>query len=660
MLRLARVFGDGAVLQRDKTIPVWGWADGDARLTAEMNGQTVYAIAASTGSFIVRFPCQASGGPHTLTIRNESTGEEVMVKDILIGEVWICSGQSNMEYALGSSWCGDSASARASARAGVPTVCERQCAEFFAHEELKRREIRFFRLPMTATGTEELDCAGAWADLTYPDGLSCTAVGAWFGLRLHQELDVPVGLLFTAYGGTIVEAWTSRSALAANPHTADMIPALDRIFLAKPREHTALEMADCPIPGDSGNEGFGWGWASPDFDDSDWTSFRVPGSWKAQKIGGNGAVWARRTVTIPEEWSGYNLQLNLGGIDKTDIAYFNGVEIGRTGGDLDETCWSTPRHYPVPADLVSPGRAVIAVRMYSFICDGSMNGSSKCFSLRNPATGETMDISGQWRAAVEKETGDLVAAVPQNLSWGRGNPNTPSILFDCMIRPLIPYAVRGAIWYQGESNAWSLAETDGYASKLESMVADWRRAFQNPDMPLIQVELAAFRESKDFGLDDAWPGLREEQQRACKEMRGVYLVSAIDVGEPDDIHPQDKKTPGFRLAASALNHVYGRHDITPHGPELIGHELNGSEVILHFAHSDGLEFRCDPFRGFFVADANRIFRPADEVEIRGMDVVIRSRTCDVIMAVRYAWADNPPLSLYNGAGYPASPFRTDP
>lgn len=664
MLKLAMVFTDGAVLQRGKTIPVWGWSDSTVKISAELNGQKAFCYSALTGNFLLRLPKMEAGGPYVLTVRNEKTGEEVKVNDILIGEVWICSGQSNMQYPLGGQWSNDSELDNKRREANLPLLYEEQKNEFFAEKILKENRFRFFGMPMSCTGAEELDCDHRvrWQSLSTQYAEDCTAVGAWFGLKLLKELQVPVGLLFTAYGGTDIEAWVSESSLAMNPYMSGAIPRLDAVYADSASPDRSAVMGDSisfkdSIP-DSGNEGVGWGWAEPDFNDADWKDFVVPGSWIEQKIAKNGAVWARRTITIPDDWKDCELMLHLGGIDKTDITYFNGVEVGHTGeGDFDTMSWNKLRCYKIPARLVKPGRAVIAVRMYSFCFDGSMNRSANIYQLRNDRAEEEIPLAGTWKAMAERETGDF-SPYSSSTSYGRGNANTPGILFNTMIRPLVPYANRGVIWYQGENNACNFGATYGYASKMKCLLDDWRRAFRDPDMPLIQVELAGYNQPQKYFACEAWTSLRDEQHRAC-EMKGLYLISATDVGEADDIHPQDKKTPGERLAACALNKVYGWTDVVPNGPELTGYDIDGNSIILHFSCAEGLEFRGNPLDSFYVANASYIFVPADEVVIRGRDVIVTSRKYDLVMAVRYAWADNPTMTLYNGAGYPASPFRTD-
>lgn len=656
MLKLSSLFSDHAVLQRSKPIPVWGWTEGNSRLTFELNGIKLYGNSSAFGNFIVRFPAMAAGGPYTLTVKNEATGETVTANDILVGEVWICSGQSNMQYPLNADWGEPFTLTREARAAGEKPLAEKQADDFTAEVAEVAEQFRFFHVPLACTQTEELTTDAVWQKMSEPGFLDCAAVGAWFGLKLCRDLKVPVGLLFSAYGGTKVYAWTSRGALALNPYTANLAEEADQTFLKErvanlpPIHQDYNPAADAPSP-DPGNSGFGWGWASVDFDDTDWKPMEVPGSWIKQNIAGHGAVWIRFELELNDSWQNLDrdLLLSLGGIDKTDITYFNGVEVGRTGKGLDDLVWNLPRMYFIPGNLVKPGKNVIAIRMYSFLCDGSLNGSRNLFYLQNPVTKEKISLGGFHMAKAECDFG----GVPKNgfehpmFVWGRGNPNTPGILFDTMIRPLVPYGVRGAIWYQGESDANYQEECYGYASSLENLVDDWRRAFCVPDMAFIQVELAGFKLKNTYSDTDAWPILRDEQQKACREMKGIYMATAIDKGEVDDIHPQEKRIPGERLAACALNKVYGRLDVVPHGPILQRYELQGNTARLYFSEADGMEFRGDPRRCFFVAGSSRIatrnhdFKPADDVQIEGNCIIVRSNTFPWIGAVRTAGPISP-------------------
>ena len=595
------------------------------------------------------FPAQEAGGPYTLEVEAPEVSERVSVGDVLIGEVWLASGQSNMEYALNSDW-----------RTGVipdegEPVCRRQEREF--HDAVPAPEpFRYFSVARCASGAPESEAQGRWRPMTPDQVGECSAVAAWFGLRLRRSLNVPVGLIVSAWGGTVAEAWTSLAGLSADPALAPLAASVfssqrNREVYASADE-VKLDFDRCPcVKPDDGNAGFGNGWADPDFDDSDWGVMDVPGSWVKQDVAGNGAVWIRRSVELPADWVGCELALRTGGIDKHDVSYFNGAEIGRTGSGLETAHWNVPRDYPIPAELVTSRRAVVAVRGFSFVYDGSFMGN---WRLVRADDGAEICINGRWRAAAEYDRG-IINVRKTEAFFGAGNPNTPGILFDGMIRPLVPCAVRGVIWYQGESNACNCNE---YYTVLKRMIADWRYRLMAPELPFIQVQLAGYGMYKPFTRNADWAVIRETQRKLAAEDDFTFMASAVDLGEELDIHPQDKKTVGERLARCALHHVYGDAAEVPGGPELLSvRSVGGGRVELRFRYAEGLELRPGRGQSFYLSANGTDFFPADAAEVAGDTVTVSAAAVPSVVEVRCAWALFPSVTLYNGAGLPASPFR---
>lgn len=649
---LNSLFQNGAVLQRNMEIPVWGQSASNSRIRAELAGNRAFTKTSSAGDFLLRLPALEAGGPYELTVSDLDTGESVVVKDVLVGEVWLASGQSNMEYTIGTNWSVSTAS-------GLNSLQEAE----FCNSVSAPEKFRFFKVEKNASGTIEKSCAGSWKQMDARNALDASAVAAWFGRALREKLDVPVGLIVSAWGGTIAEAWTSRSGLLTNPDTASMVRKVDAAL----REESAWDSKNTASGGMDfskltrkvpGNKGVDDGWARPLFNDSAWKDMTIPGNWIEQEIAGNGAVWFRKKIMLPPEWVGRQLILETGGIDKHDITYFNGVEIGRTGADFETEYWNTRRKYPVPAGLAVSGENTIAIRAYSFLFAGAFWGSAGCYRLYCPDTDESIPIAGTWKAFPEFDMG--VLPVPVTVSPpGPGNANTPGILFDSMIRPLIPYAIRGVIWYQGESNAHSLPESSTYLRKLETMIRDWRYRWGQGDFPFLQVQLANYRKKSAFDPDSAWAVLRENQRLACEEMPEVYMASAIDVGDALDIHPQDKHSVGNRLAANALRNVYHRMDAVPSGPLLRSCTAEYGRIRMTFAHADGLTLKADAAMSFYIAGKDGEFHPAAHVVIEGDSVLVDSPDVPIPCKVCYAWSDNPVSSLYNAAGLPASSFRAD-
>ena len=650
-MKLASIFTDCAVVQREMYVPVWGKCSPGVEVCAELGHAAGHCRANTDGEFMLRLAPQPAGGPYELKVC--AGDERVVLHDIMIGEVWLASGQSNMEYLLGTDWAlpakgREELLARTNAR---------QMMEFL-DGICDDDAIRWFSVPRVISGVSESNVAATWQRMDRKNASVFSAVALWYGRFLHEKLGVTIGLVNSSWGGTKVEPWTSRAGLLSNPDTAPMVHELDRakagsdFWTIEQRHREFLAQVTTP---DGENKGVKQGWAKTDFDDSQWNPMFVPGSWIAQKIANNGAIWLRKKVEIPAAWAGRALKLNLGGVDKQDISYFNGVEVGRTGSGIEACYWDTPRHYDVPAALVQAGCAVIAVRAYSFIYDGSLKGSIHMYTLECPELNDSIDISGTWGAHVEYDSGLISPCMNDIQMPATDDPNTPEILFDCMIRPLIPYAIRGAIWYQGESNAnLGAAESRLYRGKLGSLIRDWRTRWEQGDFPFLQVLLASYA----WGNDASWAFLRERQMQVCEDLPEVYVANLVDCGEPLDIHPQDKKSVGERLARIALAQVYHENNVAAFGPHAVRFHWETCGVRVEFEHADGLYFKDSLVRGFEIAGRDGKFVPTEQVTIEGTSVVIASKNVIHPCAVRYAWADAPECSLYNQAGLPAYPFRS--
>lgn len=654
MITLNKIFQTGAVFQQKMPIPVWGNATPGNLLKAEFAGMESWTRVAAAGNFMLRLSPVDAGGPFTLKITEVETGETVVLEDILVGEVWLASGQSNMEYQLSSDWTVPGAEKEPS---GVNAA---QADEYYKTIKDPSR-MRFITVKKLATGMEEETFEGEWKYMNEDNAHVASAVAAWFGRFVQEKQDVPVGLIISAWGGTIAEAWTSRAGLLSNPDTLPLVYETDRIFQ---EEESWQRDPDNSMPAeavkDAGNKGVEWGWAAPDFNDSEWVEMNIPGSWINQKISGNGALWVRQEVTIPPRWKGKNLILHMGGIDKQDTTYFNGVEIGGKGKNLDASFWNIPRIYKVPADLVKVGRNVIAVRAYSFLFDGAFLGQKRDYYVQ-PEGGTEEDrikIGGMWKAAAELDLGVLSASL---VTPGPGMADTPGILFNSMIRPLVPYGIRGAIWYQGESNAKSVLESLSYERKLSTMIRDWRYWWGQGDFPFIQVQLANYSPSFDppFVPASRWAILRDTQRLVCNALPNVYMASAIDIGDLIDIHPQDKKSVGARLAATAFRYVYKDPSVVPFGPLYQGYSVEDNAIRIDFAHADGLTVLEDRPQSFYIAGKDRVFHPATSVKVEGSSVLVSNKKIANPMAVRYGWSDAVITTVYNAAGLPASSFRTD-
>jgi sialate O-acetylesterase len=567
-------------------------------------------------------PPLPAGGPHTLT------ANDLTVRDVLIGEVWVCSGQSNMEWTLANANDGE--------------------AEIAASTD---DGLRFFTVPKVAAVDPAVDVVAHWVPSSPATAGVFSAVGYFFARKLRAALGVPVGMLSTSWGGTPVEAWTSLPALEAEPAAAELIARYRREMVdgdadaASYRDrYAAWEREE--ILSDPENTGFARGWADPATDTATWPRMTLPTSWQAAGLKFNGVLWFRTEVDVPAAWAGRPLTLRIGAVDKSDTTYVNNVRVGGLSITDDPNAWCTPREYPVPGALVRAGRNVIAVRAFSNIYNGGLTGPDSAMLLYPEGEPEAaLPLAGAWAYQVEHNFGlrPLTPAPPQ--PWGAGNPWTPGSLYHGMIAPLVPFGIRGAIWYQGESNA---DRPEQYRTLFPAMIRDWRARW-GADFPFYFVQLA------NYNANGRWPELREAQTMTLA-LPHTGMAVITDIGEALDIHPRNKQDVGLRLALAALHDAYG-HDVVPSGPLFAGCTVEGDAVRVRFTHAGGLTAR-GPLDGFVLASTDRVFHPATAC-LDGDTVVVTSAAVPAPVAVRYAWEDNPPCPLCNAAGLPASPFRSD-
>ncbi len=622
------LFTDGAVLQRDVPVPIWGFTDPGKEVTVSLAGKTAGAAADARGKWMVRVGPFPAGGPSTLTVSGPRTET---VKDVLFGDVWICSGQSNMEMGI----------------AGVENAKEEIASADFPRIRLFTVEKLVAVEPQEVPRGRWLPCSprtvseGGWGGFS--------AVGYFFGRHLHRELGVPIGLIHTSWGGTVAEAWVSAGALKTMP---DFRPYVDQIEeLAAAERSGVLDLEKLRAgwwrkndPGSAGEPG----WADAALDTAGWKSMDLPGNWEQAALPGfDGVVWFRKTFDLPAAWEGKDLLLHLGPIDDADTTWVNGVKVG----SLAE--WTQPRDYRVPAKAFRPGRNAIAVRVLDTAGNGGFVGKPQDLRIEvaGGSGGESLSLAGGWSY---RETTPLAKAGPLP-GPTQGNPNNVTVLSNGMIAPLIPFAIRGAIWYQGESNAGRALQ---YRTLLPVLIKDWRSRFGVGDFPFLIVELANFMETKPEPGESQWAELREAQLLTARAVPAAAVAVAIDIGDARDIHPKNKQEVGRRLALAAEAIAHGRK-VESSGPLYKGMEREGRAIRLSFDHlGGGLVAKGGRLQGFAIAGEDRNFVWA-EARIDGDTVVVSSPKVEKPVAVRYAWADNPVANLYNQAGLPASPFRTD-
>ncbi len=620
------------VLQQKDNVPLWGTANADkeVKISTSWNTKSYTARSDNNGKWKISVSTPSYGGPYSITFDD---GEVLTLSNILIGEVWICSGQSNMEMPL-EGWGKIMNYKQEIAAANYP-------------------EIHLLQVQKNTSTTPLLDIkadGNGWQECSPNTIAGFSSVAYFFARNLYESKHIPIGVIHTSWGGTIAEAWTSGPSLKKMPEFAATVERMEN-----DKDYEKNQEANYQKGIQSWNQalavkdpGFKAGkamWAEPGLDAASWKTMNLPTVWeKAGLADFDGLVWFRKKVTIPSGWEGKALTLSLGPVDDNDVTYFNGVEIGKTEG------WDRPRTYIVPAGLVKKGDNYIAVRVFDGSGGGGIYGEPESLFLKDPA-GEKISLAGNWNYRVALKIGEI-PPLPVLASSG---PNRPTVLYNAMINPLIPYAIKGAIWYQGESNADRAYQ---YRELFPLMISDWRKNWNRGNFPFYFVQLANYMKPDENPSESAWAELREAQTMTLS-LPNTGIAVAIDIGEEKDIHPKNKQEVGRRLALIALANVYGEA-VAWSGPLYKSSKTEGDKIRLSFTHTDkGLIAKGgNEVKGFAIAGADRKFYWAQAV-IDGNEVVVSSPQVTNPVAVRYAWGNNPACNLYNGAELPASPFRTD-
>ncbi len=633
-IRLPAVIGDHMVVQQGRPFPVWGWCGADETVTASFRGQTLTTRADAAGAWRVTFDPSQAGGPFTLTLAASGASSRT-VHDILVGEVWLGSGQSNMALGLSEKEVRDGAAEIAAA--AFPN-------------------LRLFTAEGPPAPQAVIDLKGRWLPCSPASVKGFSAAAYFFGRELHRELETPVGLIVSAWPGSPAESWVSREALAAEPELRLFAERFERAVRTYPerqalhaealrafeRQRTAVE----PYTRDAA------GWERPELDDSDWEAQELPGAWEGAGLYLDGTVWYRRTVAVPEAWAGRPLELALGPIQDEDVIWFNGVQIGASPPPVRFPLWPQPRRAAVPPEGVRAGRAVIAVRVTNHGGEGGFTGLPQELYLKPVGAPdvEAVALAGPWRRriAVFRHQRPAAPLAPDS-------PWLPTALFNGRVAPLTRTPIRGVLWYQGEANAW---RAEQYRTLFLALITDWRARWQDERMPFLFVQLPNLRDPAAAPAESDWAELREAQASALR-LPATGMAVTIDIGEAGNIHPPNKQEVGRRLALQALATVYGR-TLVHSGPVFRKAVFDGPVARVTFdACGGGLVARGGLLKGFALAGADRRFAWA-EARIERDAVILTSGEVAAPVAVRYAWADNPAdANLCNAEGLPAAPFRTD-
>jgi len=617
-VRLSEVFGEHMVLQRDRPMNVWGHATPGQTLTVELAGRKASTRVGADGRWRVQLAALPAGGPHRLRVSGDQTIE---LGDVLIGDVWLLGGQSNMEFPL------------AATDTGPEEVASPQDPQ-----------LRHLRVPLRASVLPEAEIAPApWVVAERGQVGEFSAIGYHFAREMQAVQGVPIGLIDTAWGGSMLETWVRRDVALQDPDLAPAVralPADNETLSAAVRQRLSAEVTawqpGLPVEGVDASS-----WSAAKDIDAQWPTLQAPGLWEGQGLPDlDGVVWLRKQVRLSAAQARGAARLHLAKVDDCDEVWVNGRRVGGQCG------YNLLREYALPAGLLRPGANWIAVRVTDTGGGGGIYGDAA--TLRLDTAAGTVSLAGAWRARVEQ----MQAAAHPSAN------DAPTLAHNGLIAPLQGLAVRGVLWYQGETNAGRAA---AYADGFGQMIQDWRSQFGDPDMPFLFVQLAAYMPLADNRPGaGTWPELRASQAAALA-LPHTGMATAIDVGNADDIHPRDKRTLGRRLAALAL-HELGLRAAPAGGPHLLGHESAGSEFELRFDATAGGLRTARPGeapRGFFLAGADRRWVPA-QARLDGDRIVLTSDAVPAPVAARYAWVDNPSeANVVGGDGLPLPPLRTD-
>lgn len=618
-VKLPRLISDGMVLQRNREVKIWGWASVNEPVKLFFNQKVYSTKADKTGKWDIMLPAQQAGGPYNMIIEGSN---RVQINDILFGDVWLCSGQSNMELTM--------------------QRVKDKYADLISKAD--NSMIRQFTVPDKYNFNQpEKDLeSGRWQAVNARNIFEFSAVAYFFATELFSKYKVPVGLINSALGGSPVEAWLSEDALKHFPSYYAEAKKFRQQQLIAQIENTNTVLSNTWYNRlnlqDEGRENH---WSGSAFNDSRWQQMLLPGYWADHTLGPvNGAVWFRKDIDVPHSMVGKPAKLLLGRIVDADSVFINGQLAGTTGYQYP------PRRYELPATLLKEGRNNITVRVINSSGKGGFV-PDKVYALI--AGKDTLDLKGAWKYRLGASMDPLPA--PTFVRW------KPMGLFNAMIAPLLNYPVKGVIWYQGEANT---DQANEYTGLFKALITDWRAKWKQAHLPFLFVQLANFMEPATHPTESNWAALRQAQFNILSQVPQTGMAVTIDLGEWNDIHPLNKLDVGKRLALQAMRLAYHDNKVIASGPLYKSMQITGKKIILNFTNEgDSLV----PMKGkqlayFSVAGADNRFVWANAVITGKNQVTVWNDNLAHPVAVRYAWADNPVgANLYNAKGLPASPFE---
>ena len=619
-VKLPRLVRDSMIFQRDTKVKIWGWASAKEKIKVSFQNKKYNTAADANGNWMIVLSPMKAGGPYTMNI---DAINHLTINNILIGDVWMCSGQSNMVHQM---------------------ILHR---ELYEDDIAKANypEIRQFWIP-TLTDLQKLHDdlpTGYWKSANPQDVLQFSAVAYFFAKTIYQKYHVPIGLINSSVGGPGIEAWISEEGLKQFPSVLDKIQKnKDTAYINTINRTAFAANANRPKPTDKGLIG-PMPWYDTSYAGKGWHNISLPGYWEDQGIKDlDGIVWYRKEIDVPASMTGVDAKVFLGRIVDADFLYVNGKLVGNT------TYQYPQRRYQLPAGLLKPGKNIFVIRVINNSGKGGFVADKPYYIS---AGGQKIDLKGEWQYKVGNAFSKQNSAAPIALEY------QPTTLFNAMVAPLINYTIKGILWYQGEGN---ISNASDYEKLLPAMIADWRGRWKQNDVPFIYVQLPNFGEVQYLPSESPWAVLREAQLKTLS-VPNTGMAVAIDLGEWNDIHPMNKKDVGIRLALAAEHLAYSEKNIVYSGPIYQSSKTVDNKIIISFNNigsglitNDGEELNQ-----FAIAGADKKFVWA-KAKIDRDKVIVWSDKIANPMYVRYAWADNPDgANLYNKEGLPASPIRTD-
>jgi sialate O-acetylesterase len=633
------MFSNEMVLQREMRVPIWGKGVPGEIISVQIDKKKYTATVDKDGKWMLHTRALPVGGPYLMKISGKK--KIITLKNILSGDVWICSGQSNMQFSVARS----KDAKKEIAAANYPN-------------------IRLFQVWRTVSQKPLATVKGKWTKCTPATVKRFSAVGYFFGRDLHKSLNVPIGLIHTSWGGTPAEAWTRQDFLKENPMLKPIMIRHHKRLKAYPqnlkkykKQLASWKKKDGKKGGyhvDSSTKGIKGNWQKINLNDSKWKTMKLPKFWES-KMNIDGVVWFRKTINIPANWNGKKLSLSLAMIDDFDKTYFNGVKIGQMGAENPDA-WQTERKYTIPAKLVKTGKAIITVRVFDRFGAGGIHGDPNNMVLKPVNSKQVIKLAGNWKYKIALKLIPATLGRRPRAPYSKKHPHSAGGLYNAMINPLVPYGIKGAIWYQGESNA---SRAYQYRTLLPAMINCWRKVWNQGDFPFLIVELANYTKARTKPVNSHWAELREAQNMTAANLPACGIASAIDIGEARDVHPKNKQEVGKRLQLAALKVAYDK-DIVFSGPTYKYCEIKGDKIIIKMDNiGGGLVAKGGALKRFAIAGKDKKFVWAKAV-IKGSTVIVSSPKVKNPVSVRYAWSNNPDgCNLYNKEGLPAIPFRTD-